>query len=221
MADVNLPKEHADFADLGLALLGFASGSMDALAFFNLGQVFPSAMTGNTALLGLALGQGDVIAALRSLIAFAGFLAGAAAAAASVDLWLYKLPAPRGVCWLLALEACLLAAFAHRPYAVQESNARAIDKRGAPNFHANDVAISRRLTSQSAANPSTLLLPVFSCYGRKTGNFPRCDKEFRSVPFKFCPSFPWDTAFPCRFKNSEHFSTKQGNFLKFQGHCLN
>jgi uncharacterized membrane protein YoaK (UPF0700 family) len=47
MADVNLPTEHADFADVGLALLGFASGSMDALAFFNLGQVFPSAMTGN------------------------------------------------------------------------------------------------------------------------------------------------------------------------------
>jgi uncharacterized membrane protein YoaK (UPF0700 family) len=69
-------------------------------------------MTGNTALLGLALGQGDVIAALRPLIAFAGFLAGAAAAAASVDLWLHKLPAQRGVCWLLALEACLLAAFA-------------------------------------------------------------------------------------------------------------
>jgi hypothetical protein len=67
MADVNLPTEHADFADVGLALLGFASGSMDALAFFNLGQVFPSAMTGNTALLGLALGQGDVIAALRPL----------------------------------------------------------------------------------------------------------------------------------------------------------
>jgi uncharacterized membrane protein YoaK (UPF0700 family) len=39
-------------------------------------------------------------------------LAGAAAAAASVDLWLYKLPAQRGVCWLLAFEVCLLAAFA-------------------------------------------------------------------------------------------------------------
>jgi len=112
MADVDSPREHADSADAGLALLGFASGSMDALAFFNLGAVFPSAMTGNTALLGLALGQGDVIAASRPFIAFAGFLAGAAAAAASVDLWLDKLPVPRAVCWLLALEACLLAAFA-------------------------------------------------------------------------------------------------------------
>ena len=95
-----------------MALLGFASGSMDALAFFNLGEVFPSAMTGNTALLGLALGQADVIAASRPFVAFAGFLAGAAVAAASIDLWLDKYPAPHAVCWLLALEACLLAVFA-------------------------------------------------------------------------------------------------------------
>jgi uncharacterized membrane protein YoaK (UPF0700 family) len=112
ITDVNSPKEHIDSGDIGLALLGFASGSMDALAFFNLGEVFPSAMTGNTALLGLALGQGHLIAASRPFIAFAGFLAGAAAASASVDLWLGKLPVPRAVCWLLALEACLLAAFA-------------------------------------------------------------------------------------------------------------
>jgi uncharacterized membrane protein YoaK (UPF0700 family) len=112
MADVDSPKEHVDSGDVGLALLGFAAGSMDALAFFNLSEVFPSAMTGNTALLGLALGQGHVIAASRPFIAFAGFLAGAAAAAASVDLWLHKLPTPRAVCWLLVLEACLLAAFA-------------------------------------------------------------------------------------------------------------
>lgn len=112
MADVDSPKEHIDSGDVGLALLGFASGSMDALAFFNLGEVFPSAMTGNTALLGLALGQGHLIAASRPFVAFAGFLAGAAAASASVNLWLDKLPAPRAVCWLLALEACLLAAFA-------------------------------------------------------------------------------------------------------------
>jgi uncharacterized membrane protein YoaK (UPF0700 family) len=112
LVDVDSRKERVDSGDAGLALLGFASGSMDALAFFNLGEVFPSAMTGNTALLGLALGQGHVIAASRPFVAFAGFLTGAAAAAASVDLWLHKLPVPRAVCWLLALEACLLAAFA-------------------------------------------------------------------------------------------------------------
>ena len=56
------PKEQADSSDVGLALLGFASGSMDAL------EVFPSAMTGKTALLGLALGQGHVIAASRPFV---------------------------------------------------------------------------------------------------------------------------------------------------------
>jgi uncharacterized membrane protein YoaK (UPF0700 family) len=84
---------------------------MDAQAFVSLGQVFPSAMTGNTALFGLALGQGHMIAASRPFAAFAGFLAGAAAAAATVDLRLGKLPWTRAVCCLLALEACLLGAF--------------------------------------------------------------------------------------------------------------
>lgn len=104
--------EKIDSVDIGLALLGFASGIMDALAFFNLGQVFPSAMTGNTALLGLSLGQGNLLAASRPFVAFAGFLAGAAAATAGVNLWLDKLPRPRAVFWLLALEACFLGAFA-------------------------------------------------------------------------------------------------------------
>ena len=112
MADVDSPKEHAESGDFGLALLSFASGSIDALAFFNLDQVFPSAMTGNTALLGLALGQGHLIEASRPFIAFAGFVAGAAVASASVELWLHKFSISRAVCRLLALEACLLAAFA-------------------------------------------------------------------------------------------------------------
>jgi uncharacterized membrane protein YoaK (UPF0700 family) len=85
---------------------------MDALAFFNLGDVFPSAMTGNTALLGLALGQGRTGDALRPFAAFAGFLLGAGAAAMGLELWLEKLPPLRAVCRLLALEACLLASFA-------------------------------------------------------------------------------------------------------------
>ncbi len=112
MTDVDSPEERAEAGDFGLALLSFASGSMDALAFFNLGQVFPSAMTGNTALLGLSLGQGHLIEASRPFIAFAGFLAGAAVASASVELWLHKLSISRAVCPLLALESCLLAAFA-------------------------------------------------------------------------------------------------------------
>ena len=112
MADARPVEEHIDSGDFGLALLGFASGSMDALAFLNLRQVFPSAMTGNTALLGLALGQGNLVAASRPLVAFAGFLTAASAAAAGVDLWLDGCPVSRAVRWLLAVEACLLAMFA-------------------------------------------------------------------------------------------------------------
>ncbi len=104
--------EHVDAADGGLALLGLASGAMDALAFFSLGEIFPSAMTGNTALLGLALGQGRFVDASRPFVALAGFLLGAALAAASVDLWLGKLPPPRAIWRLLAAETCLLAVFA-------------------------------------------------------------------------------------------------------------
>ena len=73
------------FAETGrvtpaLTMLSFAAGSMDAIAFLALGQVFTSAMSGNTILLGLALGQGHFGAALRSGIALAGYIAGVATA---------------------------------------------------------------------------------------------------------------------------------------------
>jgi len=123
MTDVEPSGERLELADAGLALLSFASGSMDALAFFNLGEVFPSAMTGNTALLGLALGQGHLNAASRPFIAFAGFLAGAAVASACVELWRHKLPVSRAVWRLLALEACLLAVFALVWWLVDRPNA--------------------------------------------------------------------------------------------------
>jgi uncharacterized membrane protein YoaK (UPF0700 family) len=112
MTDVESSTESLEPVDLGLALLSFASGSMDALAFFNLGEVFPSAMTGNTALLGLALGQGHLMAASRPFTAFAAFLAGAALASAGIEFWLRALPTARAAWRLLALEACLLAVFA-------------------------------------------------------------------------------------------------------------
>ncbi|ARN80981.1 YoaK family protein [Methylocystis bryophila] len=112
MTDFDSSQERPELADAGLALLSFASGSMDALAFFNLGEVFPSAMTGNTALLGLALGGGHLMQASRPFTAFAGFVAGAALASACVTLWLSKLATPRAVWLLLAFEACLLAGFA-------------------------------------------------------------------------------------------------------------
>lgn len=98
--------------EVGLALLSFAAGSMDALTFFNLGQVFPSAMTGNTALLGLELGRGNFGGAIGPLVAFLGFVSGGAIASACFELLFSGRSASRGIWRLLIVEACLLAAFA-------------------------------------------------------------------------------------------------------------
>jgi uncharacterized membrane protein YoaK (UPF0700 family) len=58
---------------------------VDAVSFLGLGQVLTAAMTGNTVLLGLSIGQADAQAALRAGIALAGFVAGAVLGAAIVE----------------------------------------------------------------------------------------------------------------------------------------
>jgi uncharacterized membrane protein YoaK (UPF0700 family) len=68
--------------EFALTALVLGSGVTDVATFLTLGKVFCSAMTGNTALLGIALSQGDVLSATHSLAALVGFIAGAAAAAA-------------------------------------------------------------------------------------------------------------------------------------------
>jgi uncharacterized membrane protein YoaK (UPF0700 family) len=103
--------EHLDGLDFGLAMLAIGAGSMDALGFFALGGALPSAMTGNTALLGLALGQGHPASAAPPFAAGTGFVLGVALAAALLHLGLAKLPTGRAVVRLLAVEACLLAGF--------------------------------------------------------------------------------------------------------------
>jgi uncharacterized membrane protein YoaK (UPF0700 family) len=64
--------------DLVVLLLTWAAGTSDALCFLRL-HVFPANMTGNTMLLGLAIGRGEFETALRSAVALAGFLLGVAA----------------------------------------------------------------------------------------------------------------------------------------------
>jgi len=100
-----------DARDLGLGLLALGAGSADAIGFLVLGGALPSAMTGNAALLGLALGQGDLAAAAPPLAAGAGFLLGAGLASALLHLGLNRMSAAGAVCRLLALEACLMAGF--------------------------------------------------------------------------------------------------------------
>jgi uncharacterized membrane protein YoaK (UPF0700 family) len=91
---------------VALALLSFTAGSMDAIAFLTLGHIFTSAMSGNTVLLGIALGQGRMAAAALSVAAFLGYVAGVAGAAV-------PLGAPsRGIERTLRAETLFLAAFA-------------------------------------------------------------------------------------------------------------
>src|SRR5262249_55125597 len=56
-----------------VVLLAVAAGFSDALGYVALGRVFTANMTGNTILLGLAIGQGHLQAALRSVAALVGF----------------------------------------------------------------------------------------------------------------------------------------------------
>jgi len=96
--------------DASLALLAAAAGTLDVLGFLRLGPALMSAMTGNGALLGLAIGEQHFAAALHSLAAFGGFVLGVAGGALLLDDagdgW-----SPR-VTAVVSIEAVLLAAFA-------------------------------------------------------------------------------------------------------------
>lgn len=98
--------EHFDRRDLILGLLAIASSATDVIAFVKLQQVFTSAMTGNTALLGLALGQGNLFAAIHSIVALAGYITGVALGAV-----IPLRNAPRDLLMLLCIEAVFLGAF--------------------------------------------------------------------------------------------------------------
>lgn len=76
----NGPTPGLTTGDLGIACLAIASGSSDVIAFLLLGHVFASAMTGNAALLGIALSQGDWLNTMKPFVALAGFVFGAAMA---------------------------------------------------------------------------------------------------------------------------------------------
>src|SRR5256712_8998089 len=73
------------FPDLGrdamLLMLTWAAGTVDAISYLGLGRVFTAMMTGNTVLLALAVSEGESMAVMRSVLALAGFSAGAAAGA--------------------------------------------------------------------------------------------------------------------------------------------
>jgi uncharacterized membrane protein YoaK (UPF0700 family) len=95
-----------------LLWLTWAAGNVDAISYLGLDHVFTAMMTGNTVLLGLAVGQGDVFAALRSMLALGGFLAGVALGAVIVETGGLREEWPPAVTAALALEALALGIFA-------------------------------------------------------------------------------------------------------------
>ena len=66
--------------NVGMGLLAITAGTLDVIGFLMLGHVFASAMTGNTALLGIAVGGGRILEASQPFTALLGFVAGAALA---------------------------------------------------------------------------------------------------------------------------------------------
>ena len=95
-----------------LLVLTWAAGSVDAISYFGLGHVFTAMMTGNTVLLGLALAQGEVLAALRSILALVGFSVGVFVGALIVERESQPPDWPAVVTNAIALEAAILGIFA-------------------------------------------------------------------------------------------------------------
>jgi uncharacterized membrane protein YoaK (UPF0700 family) len=94
-----------------LLLLTLAAASVDAISYFGLGHVFTAMMTGNTVLLGLALAQGEALAALRSILALIGFSIGVFAGAIVVERESEPTEWPAAVTTALAFETLVLAIF--------------------------------------------------------------------------------------------------------------
>ncbi len=97
--------------DVMLLLLTLAAGSMDAISYLGLEHVFTAMMTGNTVLLGLALGQGHILPAFRSMLALLGFAAGAILGAMIVQRGERQSDWPPAVTRALTVEWILLGIF--------------------------------------------------------------------------------------------------------------
>jgi uncharacterized membrane protein YoaK (UPF0700 family) len=99
-----------------LLALTLAAGSVDAISYLGLGHVFTAMMTGNTVLLGLALAEGEVLAALRSIVALLGFSIGVFVGAVIVEGDSKPPEWPAAVTSALTLESVILGIFAATSY---------------------------------------------------------------------------------------------------------
>ena len=92
-------------------VLTWAASAVDAISYLGLGHVFTANMTGNAVLLGVAIGQGQGLAALRSIVALAGFVVGAALGAVIVEKGPQQTDWPAAVTRAVAVEGIILGAF--------------------------------------------------------------------------------------------------------------
>ena len=105
------------FRTLGLGrdgmvlVLTWAAAGVDAISYLGLGHVFTANMTGNTVLLGLAIGQGQGFAALRSMVALAGFAIGVAIGAVLLEMSPQRGEWPSSVTSTVLVEGIILGAF--------------------------------------------------------------------------------------------------------------
>ncbi len=94
-----------------ILVLAWAAGSLDAIGYLGLGQVFTANMTGNAVLLGLALGRGEGLAALRSVVALGGYALGVAIGATILSKDRERMDWPPSVTNAVFLEGIVLATF--------------------------------------------------------------------------------------------------------------
>lgn len=98
--------------DVMLILLASVAGSVDVMSYYRLDHVFTANMTGNTILLGLAIGQGKLASSLHSLAALAGFFTGTVAGALIVENkkkgWSYYITLSVGIeCFIIFILALI------------------------------------------------------------------------------------------------------------------
>ena len=94
-----------------LLALTWAAGTVDAISYLGLGHVFTAMMTGNIVLLGLALAQGEILAALRSVVALITFSIGVFFGAMIVERESKPPDWPAAVTGALGVEAVILGIF--------------------------------------------------------------------------------------------------------------
>jgi uncharacterized membrane protein YoaK (UPF0700 family) len=93
-------------------LLTWVAGTIDAIGYLALGHVFTANMTGNAVLLGIAAGQGQGLAATRSLVALAAFVMGVVLGAVLAHRTGTEASSHRAFLGPALAEAVALAAFA-------------------------------------------------------------------------------------------------------------